>query len=61
MNYGKAVEEVLKWREDFEEKLKNILREKQVAFINDTAHKACKRLGIKCRFFSKRSASMLWS
>jgi hypothetical protein len=49
MNYGKAVEEVWKWREDFEENLKNIPREKQVAFINETAHKAIKRFGIKCR------------
>jgi hypothetical protein len=54
MNYGKSVEEVWKWREAFEEKLKNIPREKQVAFINETAHKACKRLGIKCRTAASR-------
>lgn len=54
MNYGKAVEEVWKWREDFEERLKNIPREKQVAFINETAHQACQRLGIKCRTATPR-------
>ena len=49
MNYGKAVEQVWEWREAFEEKLRNVPKEKQVAFINETAQNACKRLGIKCR------------
>lgn len=49
MNYGNAVEEVWEWRETFEETLNKVPKEKQVKFINDTAHDACKRLGIKCR------------
>ena len=49
MNYGKAVEQVWEWREAFEEKLRNVPKEKQVEFINETARDACKRLGIKCR------------
>ncbi len=54
MNYGKAVEEVWQWREAFEKKLRKIPKEKQVKFINETAHKACKRLGIKCRTAAPR-------
>jgi hypothetical protein len=49
MNYGKAVEEVWAWRESFEKDLGNVPREKQVKYINETAQKACKNLGIKCR------------
>jgi hypothetical protein len=49
MNYGKAVEEVWEWREAFEEELRKVPEEKQVDYINNTAHDACKRLGIKCR------------
>jgi hypothetical protein len=48
MSYGKAVEEVWTWREAFEKKLREVPREKQVKFINETARKACKKLGIKC-------------
>jgi hypothetical protein len=54
MNYGKAVEEVWRWREAFEEKLRKVPKEKQVQFINDTAHDACKRLGITCRIDTPR-------
>jgi len=54
MNYGKAVEEVWQWREAFEKKLRKIPKGKQVKFINETAHKACKRLGIKCRTAAPR-------
>jgi hypothetical protein len=49
MNYGKAVEEVWAWRESFEKELRNVPHEQQVKYINDTAQKACKKLGIKCR------------
>ena len=49
MSYGKAVEEVWAWREAFEKKLREVPRDKQVKYINETARKACKRLGIKCR------------
>jgi hypothetical protein len=49
MNYGKAVEEVWLWRETFEAKLRKVPKKQQVKFINDTAHEACKRLGIRCR------------
>jgi hypothetical protein len=49
MNYGKAVEDVLQWRETFEAKLRKVPKKQQVKFINDTACDACKRLGIKCR------------
>ena len=49
MNYGKAVEEVWQWREAFEEKLRKVPKERHVQFINETAHAACKRLGIKYR------------
>ena len=49
MNYGKAVEEVWKWREVFEKELSKIPRDQQVRYINETAHKACQELGIKCR------------
>jgi hypothetical protein len=49
MSYGKAVEEVWAWRENFEKELRNIPREQQVKYINETAQNACKRLGIKCR------------
>jgi hypothetical protein len=49
MSYGKAVEEVWAWREAFEKKLREIPRDRQVKYINETARKACKKLGIKCR------------
>ena len=49
MAYGKAVEEVWKWREVFEKELEKVPDTEQVKYINDTAKKACKRLGIKCR------------
>jgi hypothetical protein len=49
MSYGKAVEEVWAWREAFEKKLREVPRDKQVKYINETARKACKKLGIKCR------------
>jgi hypothetical protein len=49
MNYGKAVEEVWTWRETFEKELRDIPHDQQVKYINETAQKACKRLGIKCR------------
>ncbi len=49
MNYGKAVEEVWTWRETFEEELRRIPSDQQARYINETARKACKKLGIKCR------------
>lgn len=49
MNYGNAVEEVWAWREEFEKKLSEVPRDQQVKYINETAQKACKKLGIKCR------------
>lgn len=49
MNYGKAVEEVWAWREAFEKELEKIPDNQQVKYINDTAQKACKKLGIKCQ------------
>jgi hypothetical protein len=49
MSYGKAVEEVWAWRETFEKKLRQVPRDKQVKYINETARKACKKLGIKWR------------
>ena len=49
MNYGKAVEEIWKWRETVAKELQNVPREKRAKYLNDTAHDACKRLGIKCR------------
>lgn len=49
MNYGKAVEEVWLWREAFEKKLREVPKNQQAQFINNTARDACKRLGIKCR------------
>ena len=49
MNYGKAVEEVWAWREAFEKELDKVPRDQQVKYINETAQKACKKLGVKCR------------
>jgi hypothetical protein len=49
MNYGKAVEEVWTWRETIEKELRHVPRDQQVRYINETARKACKTLGIKCR------------
>lgn len=49
MKYGKAVEDVWAWREAFEKEMRDVPRERQVAYINETARKACKELGIKCR------------
>ena len=49
MNYGKAVEEVCRWREAFEAKLRMVPKKQQVKLIKNTARDACKRLGIKCR------------
>jgi hypothetical protein len=54
MKYGKAVEEVWTWRETFEQELRGIPRDHQVKFINETAQKACKKLGIKCRRLAPR-------
>jgi hypothetical protein len=49
MNYGKAVEEVWAWREKVAKDIQSVPREKRVKYINDTAKKACVKLGIKCR------------
>ncbi|MDD5675432.1 MAG: hypothetical protein PHC61_14775 [Chitinivibrionales bacterium] len=49
MNYGKAVEEIWTWRETFEKELRHIPRDQQVRYLNETAKKTCKKLGIKCR------------
>jgi hypothetical protein len=49
MNYGKAVEEVWTWREKVAKDILSIPRNKRVKYINDSAQKACKKLGIKCR------------
>jgi len=49
MNYGKAVEEVWAWREAVAKEIQTVPREKRVKYINETAQKACKKLGIKCR------------
>ncbi len=54
MNYGKAVEEVWQWREAVAKEIQAVPRNKRVKYINDTARKACKRLGIKCRTAAPR-------
>jgi hypothetical protein len=54
MNYGKAVEEVWTWREKVAKELQAVPREKRAKHLNETARKACKRLGIKCRRLSAR-------
>jgi hypothetical protein len=49
MNYGKAVEEVWVWREAVAKKALAVPRAKRVAYFNDTARAACKKLGLKGR------------
>ena len=49
MNFGKAVEEVWKWRETSAAKTLTVPRSERVKYINDTALKTCQKLGIKCR------------
>ena len=49
MNYGKAVEEVWKWREESAKKTLAVPRNERVKYINDSALATCKKLGIKCR------------
>jgi len=54
MNYGKAVEEVWAWREKVAKDILSVPRNKRVKYINDTAKKACIKLGIKCRRLADR-------
>jgi hypothetical protein len=54
MNYGKALEDVWKWREIVAKDIQSVPRENRVKYINDTARDACKRLGIKCRIATPR-------
>ena len=54
MKNSKALEEVWKLREEVAKELQSIPREKRAYYLNETAHKACKRLGIKCRTAAPR-------
>jgi hypothetical protein len=47
MKYGKAVEEVWKWRDALSKKLEGLSEREQVRTINEDARKICKRYGIK--------------
>jgi hypothetical protein len=54
MNYGKAVEEVWEWREAVAKETLRIPRGKRARYLNETALKACKKLGLKCRVSPRR-------
>jgi hypothetical protein len=54
MNYGKAVEEVWEWREAVAKEIQSVPREKRATYLNETALKACKKLGLKCRVARQR-------
>jgi hypothetical protein len=49
MNYGKALEEVWKWREALAKELEGKSLEQQRKYINDKADEACKRYGIRVK------------
>ena len=56
MNYGKAVEEVWRWRESLEKEIENVPEAERVSYINRKAHDGCRKLGLRCRFVTRKPA-----
>lgn len=55
MSYGKAVEEVWKWRDALEKELESVPEKERVKYLNQKAEGACHKLRIKCRYAKRRS------
>jgi hypothetical protein len=53
MNYGKAVEEVWKWRESLAKDLEKITPDKRADYLNKRAADVCKKYGIKSRIVKR--------
>ncbi len=53
MGYGKAVEEVWKWRDALAKELEKVAPEKRADYINKKADNVCKTYGLKCRIVKR--------